>query len=72
MVKWHWRDFGNFDITQGEAEKQARDAARMHQAAGLGEAASRVHFTKWVPWYWCKPVFAPEKESNAPLVDAPK
>lgn len=71
MVKWPWRDFGNFGITHGDAEKQARQAASLHEAAGLGKVVSRVHFTKWVPWYWCKPVFAPENESNALPVDAP-
>lgn len=47
------RDFGHFNITHREAEKQARYAARLHIEAGLGDAPQRTHFSRWLPWGEC-------------------
>ena len=48
-----WRDFGCFNMTRREAEKQARYAARLHEGAGLGAVSEREYFSHWRPWSEC-------------------
>ena len=55
FASWPWRCFGYANITEREAEKQARAAARLHEAAGLGEVPQRTYYSRWLPWKECDP-----------------
>jgi len=48
-----WRNYGYFNITRLSAERQARRAAQMHKAAGLGPVPTHVYRSEWRPWALC-------------------